>query len=194
MCEQVEFNGKIYKKVTGKWATRYFRRKEKGKIFYLHREIWKFYNGEIPKGCVVHHKDLNPFNNSIENLVCLTPREHSKLHNSEEFINPIVKETRDRIKYSKENWKERREKALLTSQIRRGICKECGKEYQVTNVHQKYCCPKCRKRANTRDSKKEQICEICGAVFIAPTYYSRTTCSNECAHKASVANRKRRSI
>ena len=96
--------------------------------------------------------------------------------------------------YTTTNWKKRREQALLISQVRRGICKECGKEYQVTNVHQKYCCPKCRKRANTRDSKKEHICEICGTVFIAPTYYSRTTCSNECAHKASVANRKRRSI
>ena len=35
---------------------------------YLHRAVWEFYNGKIPIGYVIHHKDGNPENNDIENL------------------------------------------------------------------------------------------------------------------------------
>ncbi len=47
----------------------------------MHRAIWEYYNGEIPKGYVVHHKDLNLANNDITNLEILTLAEHRKLHN-----------------------------------------------------------------------------------------------------------------
>jgi hypothetical protein len=50
----------------------------KGK--YLHREVWKWYFGEIPKGYVVHHRDGDPLNNSIENLECLSAEEHRLKH------------------------------------------------------------------------------------------------------------------
>lgn len=32
------------------------------------------------KGCDVHHVDMNPFNNMLSNLVCLSHAEHSALH------------------------------------------------------------------------------------------------------------------
>ena len=48
---------------------------------YLHRDVWEFYNGKIPRGYVIHHKDLNPENNSIENLQLMSQVEHKKLHN-----------------------------------------------------------------------------------------------------------------
>lgn len=35
---------------------------------------------EIPKGYVIHHKDLNHYNNDPENLEMLTISEHIKLH------------------------------------------------------------------------------------------------------------------
>lgn len=49
---------------------------------YEHHFVWcKFYNHtEIPKGCVIHHIDMNIDNNSIENLQLLTISEHMKLH------------------------------------------------------------------------------------------------------------------
>jgi len=40
-------------------------------------------NAEITgwfEGCVVHHKDHNHGNNSIDNLQCLTKAEHCKIH------------------------------------------------------------------------------------------------------------------
>ena len=36
---------------------------------YLHRKIWEDNFGEIPKGFVIHHKDGNRSNNTIENFV-----------------------------------------------------------------------------------------------------------------------------
>lgn len=59
----------------------YTGRKGTKHIFYHHYVICKHFNiTEIPKGFAVHHKDLNPHNNEISNLVLLTPSDHTKLH------------------------------------------------------------------------------------------------------------------
>ena len=47
----------------------------------IHRDIWEYYFGEIPEGYVVHHKDFNPENNSVENLQIMGRDEHMKFHN-----------------------------------------------------------------------------------------------------------------
>ena len=36
--------------------------------YRMHRFVWEHYNGKIPDGYDVHHKDGNTHNNSIENL------------------------------------------------------------------------------------------------------------------------------
>lgn len=41
----------------------------------------------IPEGCVVHHKDLNPFNNEPSNLVLLPKDYHTSLHNHIRIMN-----------------------------------------------------------------------------------------------------------
>ena len=64
-------------------------------IIYLHREIWKFHNGEIPEGYHVHHKDENPLNNDISNLELLVGHEHISQHvrkNHMEVIRPKAAE------------------------------------------------------------------------------------------------------
>ena len=46
-----------------------------------HRIIWERANGRrLEPGVHVHHKDGNPFNNSPDNLVALTAKEHYDLH------------------------------------------------------------------------------------------------------------------
>ena len=50
----------------------------------LHRLIFEDFYGEIPKGCVIHHKDENPLNNCIMNLQLLTESQHHKLHSTGE--------------------------------------------------------------------------------------------------------------
>lgn len=46
----------------------------------IHRMVWEYYNGKIPEGYVIHHKDENKLNNSIDNLQLLTRKEHKILH------------------------------------------------------------------------------------------------------------------
>jgi len=44
------------------------------------RVIWEKYNGTIPEGFHIHHKDGNVKNDSIENLEMLSARDHFLLH------------------------------------------------------------------------------------------------------------------
>ena len=46
----------------------------------LHRYVWELYNGPIPEGLHVHHKNGNKLCNCICNLELLTNAEHSLLH------------------------------------------------------------------------------------------------------------------
>ncbi len=57
----------------------YFQRKGKR----LHRTVWQYHNGDIPKGYHVHHIDGNKSNNSIENLALLPGKEHLSNHMKE---------------------------------------------------------------------------------------------------------------
>ena len=46
----------------------------------LHRVVWEYHNGPIPKGKCVHHLDGNRANNSIENLILMGLGEHNTWH------------------------------------------------------------------------------------------------------------------
>ena len=51
-----------------------------GKRYRLHRYVWEYYNGTIPKGYDIHHKDHNKLNNHYTNLEGLTNSEHVRKH------------------------------------------------------------------------------------------------------------------
>ncbi len=46
----------------------------------LHKYIWEEAYGPVPVGYVIHHKDEDKLNNDLDNLECLTDREHRDLH------------------------------------------------------------------------------------------------------------------
>ena len=54
--------------------------KFEGKNIRQHILTWIKFYGEIPEGCVIHHKDFDRQNNSIENLEMMTKKAHDKLH------------------------------------------------------------------------------------------------------------------
>ena len=59
----------------------YFRTADRnGKMCPIHRGCFEAYHGPIPDGHVVHHVNGDTRDNHIENLVCMLPSEHSKLH------------------------------------------------------------------------------------------------------------------
>ena len=54
------------------------------KKILLHRFVWMIcMQRDIPKHCIIHHKDNDPSNNDISNLQILTYSEHSTLHCNE---------------------------------------------------------------------------------------------------------------
>lgn len=146
-------------------GTRYTRQKDGryigsyGKL--LHRDVWTHYNGEIPKGYVIHHIDGNPSNNDISNLQLMTQSEHMKLHMPmrKQICEVCGKEFESRGNLSgksrfcsskcRSDWdhKNRRE-------IR--ICVECGKEFITYKYGKTKCCSKeCGAKAISRANRKK---------------------------------------
>lgn len=58
----------------------YYYSTRTGKTVYLHREVYEMHYGPIPDGFIVHHKDGDKTNNSLENLELLSRAEHASLH------------------------------------------------------------------------------------------------------------------
>ena len=48
----------------------------------IFRLVWLVFNGEKPKGYVVHHKDHNKLNDKLDNLVLMTIAEHASHHHT----------------------------------------------------------------------------------------------------------------
>ena len=96
MRERVTFQNRIYTRdIDSKYLSRqrYFRRKRYDrqtrtyKWDLLHRVIWESCHGKIPQDCVIRHRDGNPLNNDIENLDCVTSRDHlSKIRTPKEMV------------------------------------------------------------------------------------------------------------
>ena len=52
-------------------------------VFGVHTVVAMKYLDGFHKGCIIHHKDGNTHNNSVENLEVFEREEHSKLHNKD---------------------------------------------------------------------------------------------------------------
>lgn len=124
---------------------------------YLHRDVWEFYNGKIPRGYVIHHKDLNPENNSIENLQLMSSHEHRKLHNEIRQVEIYVCEN---------------------------CGKEFESRYKDTRAHH-FCSKKCKGNFNYRKYRKTCICQECGKEFETYKYKKVKYCSHKCAMQAN---------
>lgn len=71
----VMFNGYTYSvRDTGYYG------KTSGKRTLLHRDIWEFHYGPIPKDYDIHHKDWNKLNNDISNLMCISKSDHARIY------------------------------------------------------------------------------------------------------------------
>jgi hypothetical protein len=118
----------------------------------LHREIYSDAYGNIPHGWHVHHKDRDRQNNSIENLVALSPIDHWAEH---------IEEQRAKAEANR---------AMLLDNLSRGrkkprplaafTCTICAKEYVARPSHglrRNICCsPACLKVSYRRRQKENK--------------------------------------
>lgn len=145
-----EFNGNVYRLYKGE---RYFSRGRKR----LHRVVWEHYNGTIPKGFHIHHKDHNSYNNSIENLELVSSWQHLSGHMTKERralkaewveqIRPLASKWHGskeglewHSKLGKEAWVKR--KTYMKN------CQVCGKMYLTKFPDRsKFCHQNCKMKA-----------------------------------------------
>jgi len=180
-----DFNGIRYyrypeaKNWCAKW---YFRCENKIRLtpdYYLHRAIWRFHNGEIPKGFHIHHKDGNPLNNEIDNLQCLSPSDHRKSHYDFEKYSGMGKKAWDQwVKVIKK-------------------CTHCLKEYEVYRASQsKYCSNSCLSiaRYNSGIDNIEKECQECGKMYYCNKYKIKISCSRKCADAISSKTKSRNKV
>lgn len=165
----------------------------------LHRDVYEYYNGEIPKGFHVHHKDHDKSNNDISNLVMLTKKEHNKIHSKEmteeekmwrrnNLINNAVPKAREyNLKNrSKEYYQKQYEKSKdKLHEIKEFICIECGKVFTtVNNGSNKFCGNNCKSkhRRNSGVDNEERSCPVCENAFSTNKYSKTVCCSRSCAN------------
>ena len=193
----VTFNGKEYRRYpNGKHPNYYYHKwKFEGKYHQqlLHHAVYKFYCGAIPEGKIIHHKDGNPLNNDISNLVAVTPSEHQKIHSKEpgrKLHNSIQAK---KISFTKDNWHERRKvlETNLAKQTR--VCEWCGASYTPTNVHQRFCSKYCHHKWQyvAPENNVTLTCQYCGKEFQGNKYLKPKTCSDKCAHSLLWAKRRK---
>lgn len=169
-------------------------KKRNSKRFRLHRYIWEYYNGVIPKGYVVHHIDHNKNNNELYNLELLSSSEHKKRH-AKELTNEQRQKLRENfnknarpkaIEWHKSDeakkWhKEQYKKTLGNAQTKNYICLNCQKEFEAKPYGiNKFCSNKCKSayRRKTGVDNITRNCIVCGNVFHCNKYSKIQKCVN----------------
>ena len=132
----------------------YYQRKGKR----LHRVVWEFHNGEIPKGCHIHHKDGDRSNNQIGNLECLQALCHISNHGKQGKHEKALAVATERAKewhasdagrqWHKEHYERTKDKLYRKF---RCVCEVCGQEFESTGRRGKYCGSVCRARGFRRN-------------------------------------------
>ena len=154
----------------------------------IHREVYKYYYGEIPQGHYdIHHINGNPADNDILNLQCLTAAEHKRLHNFEKPYNHYICEVcgknfvsrrlDEKIRFCSKQCRNKYYSEL--KEIR--ICQYCGKEFK-TNVYSDaiFCSMTCKNLDYwSKKPKVKKICPVCEKIF-EPRYKHQIYCSKSC--------------
>lgn len=144
-----EFNGELFY-----LCGTYFQHNGKR----LHRTVWEYYNGPVPKGCHVHHIDGDRSNNNIENLFCETASQHESYHAQTPERHEYGKMHIERIRPKAVEWhkseaglawhSEQGKRNYAIREVNTYTCTQCGKSFQTKHVYAKganhFCGNNCR--------------------------------------------------
>lgn len=162
----------------------------------LHVYVWELYNGAIPAGYEVHHKDHNKRHNEIENLEILTEAEHKQRHR-EETTEEQRQVRRDNLTYKarpkasewhgseagkawhREHYEAMKDRLHVVTEY---FCTECGGNFLSTRMYSetenRFCCNNCKSAFRRRSGvdNVERKCEFCGEIFITNKYSKAKYC------------------
>lgn len=150
------FNGKNY------WRDKssgYYRNAQM-KPHSLHRQVWIYHNGEIPKGLVIDHIDRDKDNNQIDNLRMVTQSENNKnvsakeRNRRREWMDEIREKTKSwhKSKAGREWHRKHGIEAYKKRKPVEKICAHCGKKYYTTDYSKtaRFCNQNCKMKARRR--------------------------------------------
>lgn len=163
----------------------------------LHVYVWEHFNGKVPRGCEIHHKDFDKSNNEIGNLQMLTKEEHLRLHGLswdkeryEKQIDHLNNNARPKAsewhgsesgrEWHKEHY-EKMKDALYQKKI--FVCDNCGKEFEAINHGtNRFCSGACSSAYRRKQGidNETRICEWCGNEFTTNKYSKAKTCCRSC--------------
>lgn len=122
----------------------------------LHRVVWQHFNGDIPKGFHVHHKDGNRANNQVDNLELLSSKEHLSQHMQERMADPIelekARKSIDKARIKASEWHKSDEGRKWHSEVATGrkkpeqyqkICKYCKEQFMAKTKTSLFCSNNC---------------------------------------------------
>jgi len=144
----------------------------------LHRAIWKYHHGSIPRGMVVHHIDGDSLNNDIDNLALMTRPAHASHHH---------KDSEEHIEHMRKIAPKCLAARALEFDNRKAVsktCAYCGKKWNTKSrkPSTRFCSKKCFRKAR-EDSGIDyeiRVCEYCGVEFSAYKYSKTRCCSCSC--------------
>ena len=181
------FNGRTYYQYEGRYFTSHIRK--------MHRDVWSFYNGEIPKGYHIHHIDGDVKNNDISNLELMEASAHLRMEGikrhkenpewSKQFHAKGIEMAKEWHKSpeGREWHKQHGVEAYAKRTPVLMVCQKCHKEYETTKMaNSKFCSNNCksasRKASGVDDVKR--ICVVCSTEFTANKYNTQTKCKRGC--------------
>ena len=163
----------------------------------MHRYVWEFFNGEIPKEYDIHHKDGNKSNNDISNLEMLAKSEHRKYH-SEHLTDECKAKLRDNMnqkarpaaimwhksaagnEWHKRHYEQSKDKMHQKYWIACETCNTVFEGYKNSRFCSNACKSAYRRREGLDNTCKE--CPICGKIFLTNKYRNAETCRRSCAN------------
>lgn len=174
----------------------------------IHRYVWEYNNGKIPKGYHIHHMDYDKSNNDISNLMLIEAKQHVAMHSVERgLINyeAIIENLDNNARPKANEWhgsdeghewhKEQYRKYLgkWTENRVAKTCEQCGSEFKtIDNGKGKFCSNKCKAkwRRESGIDDETRTCQQCENDFTINKYSKAKYCSRSCSKKAYWDNKR----
>lgn len=172
----------------------------------LHRYVWEYYNGTVPEGYHIHHKNGDKSNNALDNLEMLSAHDHETLHGAllteqqrqwrrENIVANAMPKAKawhgseDGLKWHSEHGKDAWAKRSPTT----AVCEWCGKPMLTYRPKvARFCSGACQSahRRNSKVDNETRICKSCGKPYSVNKYSKAQTCSRSCGMQMRWKNKK----